>query len=70
MKKINTKDAKWISVRGWLRYLREVDRTERKKQKQNKNCRIRFANDTVPVQDQVVNFIEKISSINEYDSSV
>lgn len=70
MKKINKKYAKWIAVRGWLRFLREVDRSIRKKQKQNKNCRLRFKNDAVPIQDQIVNFIEKISDINEYDSSI
>ncbi|EEZ0584914.1 hypothetical protein EY777_08260, partial [Escherichia coli] len=70
MRKINKLESKRIFLRGWFRFLRSVDRAKKNRPRQEKNGSLRFANETTPVQNQVVTFIEKISIINEYDSSI
>ncbi|MBM2908664.1 hypothetical protein JRC18_18710, partial [Escherichia coli] len=70
MKKINKEDSKRTFLRGWLRFLRSVERAKKKKPAQEKNGSLRFSDETTPVQNQVATFIENISIIKEYDSSI
>ncbi|HBI6867500.1 hypothetical protein M8N47_09005 [Enterobacter hormaechei] len=70
MRKINKVESKKIFLRGWFRFLRSVDRAKKNRPRQEKNGSLRFADETTPVQNQVATFIEKISIINEYDSSI
>ncbi|EMM9996247.1 hypothetical protein JAG49_002516 [Morganella morganii] len=70
MKKINKKNAKSIFLRGWLRFISSVERKRKKNQQKGKIGNLRFSNDITPIKNKVVSFIENISTINEYDSSI
>ena len=70
MKKTNRKDSKKVFLRGWLRFILSVERKKRKKPKKEKNRNLRFADDSTPIPNQVVSFIESISTVKQYDSSI
>lgn len=70
MKKKNRCESKAIFLRGWLRFISSVDRKNRKRPKKGNNSNLRFADETTPIQNQVVSFVESISSLKEYDSSI
>ncbi|CAM7366889.1 hypothetical protein [Citrobacter sedlakii] len=70
MKKISRRDAKATFLRGWLRFILSVERKKNKKPKKGRDGNLRFTDDTTPIQNQVVSFIENISVITEYDSSI
>jgi hypothetical protein len=70
MKKRNRSESKAIFLRGWLRFISSVERKKRKQPKKGNNSNLRFADETTPIQNQVVSFVESISSLKEYDSSI
>lgn len=70
MKKNNRKNSRAIFLRGWLRFISSVERKKRKKSRKGVDGSLRFANDIVPIKNQVVSFIENISVIKEYNSSI
>lgn len=70
MKKTNRRHSKAVFLRGWLRFISSIERKKRNKPKRGKNGKLRFADDITPIKNQVVSFIEKISTMKEYDSSI
>lgn len=70
MKKINKSDSKANFLRGWKRFISSVERKKRKKPKSGGNGNLRFSNEAMPIENQVVTFIERISTLKEYSSSI
>ena len=70
MQKKNRKNSRDAFLRGWLRFIFSVKRKNKKKSRTCENKKLRFANESIPIQNQVVSFIEDISTIKEYDSSI
>ncbi|EPW6345713.1 hypothetical protein ACWNF4_002201 [Escherichia coli] len=69
MKKIDKKDARKRFLRGWIRFLKGVERKNKRRIKYKAYERLHFSDEVTPVKSQVATFIESISSVKKYDTA-